>query len=210
LRFPSFAGFFWLLLFKILYNRIILIVYPIGPFNNPEFLRRQGLSIIKSKRETSMFKKILVCLDGSKLAEEILPYAVEQARRFESELVLFRAYSESPTISLAMPGMPGVPIDTKRLEKQLLEDEREVEAYLKSCAEKLQAQNPLKISYTGVLGSAGPSIVDYCAGQGIEMIAIATHGRSGPGKVVLGSVADYVIRHSGLPILLVRPSQEKR
>ena len=41
-----------------------------------------------------MFKKILVCLDGSELAEVILPYALEQAKRFGSELVLFRAFSD--------------------------------------------------------------------------------------------------------------------
>jgi nucleotide-binding universal stress UspA family protein len=156
-----------------------------------------------------MFKKILVCLDGSKLAEAILPYAIEQARRFDSELVLFRAIAEHSSISLALPGMPGVPIDTKRAERQLIEDEKEAEAYLKSLADKLQTETKLTITYDNVLGVAGPTIVAYCADQGIELIAIATHGRSGPGRVVLGSVADHVIRHSGIPILLIRPTGDK-
>ena len=55
-----------------------------------------------------MFKKILVCLDGSELAEKILPYAVEEAVHFDAELVLFRVFSESGLISLAVPGIPGV------------------------------------------------------------------------------------------------------
>jgi nucleotide-binding universal stress UspA family protein len=156
-----------------------------------------------------MYKKILVCLDGSKLAEAILPYATEQAKRFDSELVLFRASSERSSISLALPGMPGVPIDTKRAEKQLIEDEKEAETYLKSLAEKLQAETKLMVNYDQVLGVAGPAIVEYCADQDIELVAIATHGRSGPGRVVLGSVADYVIRHAGIPILLIRPAGEK-
>jgi nucleotide-binding universal stress UspA family protein len=152
-----------------------------------------------------MFKKILVCLDGSRLAEAILPYASEQARRFDSELVLFRALSERSSISLALPGMPGVPIDNKRVEKLLIEDKKEAETYLESLAERLRAETKLEVSYDQVLGVAGPAIVEYCEDQGVELIAIATHGRSGPGRVVLGSVADYVIRHAGIPILLIRP-----
>jgi nucleotide-binding universal stress UspA family protein len=153
-----------------------------------------------------MFKKILVCLDGSKLAEAILPYAVEQAKRFESELVLFRVFSEPPAISLALPGMPGVPVETKRGERRLVEDEKESEKYLKSLAEKLQAETGLTVNYDSLMGTAGPAIAEYSSDQEIELIAIATHGRTGPGRVVLGSVADYVIRHSGKPILLVRPT----
>ena len=153
-----------------------------------------------------MFKKILVCLDGSELAEVILPYALEQAKRFDSELVLFRAFSEPSVISLAMPGMPGLPMETERKEKHLIEDERIVETYLKSLADKLRSENNLMINYDKMQGAAGPSIVEYCGKQEIELIAIATHVRSEPSRVVLGSVADYVIRYSGTPILLIRPT----
>jgi nucleotide-binding universal stress UspA family protein len=152
-----------------------------------------------------MFKNILVCLDGSKLAEAILPYAVEQARCFGSELVLFRVISEPGTIGLAIPGMPGLPLETRGAEKHLIEDEREAEAYLQSIQDKLQSEEKLVVRFDKTLGAAGPSIVEYCEKNKIDLIAIATHGRSGPGRVVLGSVADYVIRHSTLPILLFRP-----
>ena len=153
-----------------------------------------------------MFKKILVCLDGSPLAEAILPYTIEQARHFAAELVLFRAVSESPAISLAMPGMPGVPIETRRGEKRLIEDEQAAETYLKSVAEKIQAETQLKVTYDTEFGVPGPAIIDYAGKNAIEMIAIATHGRSGPGRIVLGSVADHIIRHATIPILLIRPA----
>jgi nucleotide-binding universal stress UspA family protein len=156
-----------------------------------------------------MFKKILVCLDGSKLAEAILPYAVEQGRHFESELVLFKAYSETAAISLALPGMPGVPIESGRVEKNLIEDEKEAEKYLQSLAEKLQAETPLTVNYDSVLGVAGQAIVNYAAENAVELIALATHGRSGPGRIVLGSVADYVVRHTAIPVLLIRPVVSK-
>ncbi len=160
--------------------------------------------------EVYMFKKILVCLDGSNLAEQILPYVIEQARRFRSELVLFRVVSVSSPVSLAIPGMPGLPMETRAGEKHLAEEEKESETYLKSLAEKLQTEKKLKVSYDKVYGAAGPSIVEYSGKSGIELIAIATHGRSGPGRVILGSVADHIIRHASIPILLVRPTGEDK
>jgi len=156
-----------------------------------------------------MFNKILVCLDGSGLAEQIIPFAVEQARKFGSELVLFRTVPETAAISPAIPGMPGLPLETRGSTKQLIEDEEEAETYLKYEAEKIQAEERVPVSYGKTVGSAGRAIVEYCKKNDIELIAIATHGRSGLGRVLLGSVADYVIRHTDIPIMLIRPSGEK-
>jgi nucleotide-binding universal stress UspA family protein len=156
-----------------------------------------------------MFEKILVCLDGSELAEKVLPYAIEEATRFESELVLFRVVSEPYLIGLALPGMPGVPINAQNTEKRELEEEQEAKDYLKSTADKVLNERKLRMSYDSTIGTPGPAIIEYCEKQNINLIALATHGRSGPGRVILGSIADYVIRHSTLPILLIRPTREK-
>jgi nucleotide-binding universal stress UspA family protein len=156
-----------------------------------------------------MFKKVLVCLDGSEMAEKVLPYAAEEAQRFDSDLVLFRAISEPYLIGLALPGMPGVPINADVVENQEILEEKEAKSYLKSLADKLQVEKNLRVTYDTTIGPAGPAIVAYCEKQEIELIAIATHGRSGPGRVIIGSVADHVIRHSNLPILLIRPVKEK-
>jgi nucleotide-binding universal stress UspA family protein len=156
-----------------------------------------------------MFKRILVCLDGSELAEKVLPYAVEEALRFDSELVLFRVISEAYLISLALPGIPGTPINAVSTENRELEEEKIAREYLKSLAEKLQAEKNLQVSYDSAIGSAGTTIIEYCEKQKIELVALATHGRSGPGRVILGSVADHVIRHSSLPIMLIHPIKAK-
>ena len=95
------------------------------------------------------------------------------------------------------------------MEKHLIKDESEAETYLKSLADKLQAENSLMVNYYLVKGEAGPAIIEYCGEHEIELIAIATHVRSEPSRVMLGSVADYVIRHSGTPILLIRPTGGK-
>jgi nucleotide-binding universal stress UspA family protein len=152
-----------------------------------------------------MYKKILACLDGSDLAEKVLPYAIEEASHANSELVLFMAISEPYFFSLALPGMPSVPIDTSRTEKLVIQEEKEARGYLNTVADKMRAEKKLNVSFDTRQGTPGPTIVTYCEEQKIDLIAIATHGRTGPGRVVLGSVADYIIRHSGLPILLIRP-----
>jgi nucleotide-binding universal stress UspA family protein len=56
-----------------------------------------------------------------------------------------------------------------------------------------------------LLGSPGESIVSYADENGFGLIALVTHGRSGLGRLVFGSVADFIIRRSGLPILLIKP-----
>ena len=156
-----------------------------------------------------MFKKILVCLDGSELSEQILPYAEEQALHFISKLVLIRVYTEPGFIGLAVPGFPGIPIETQGMGKQIEREQQEAEQYLKTIAEKLLKQRGLTAECVTMLGVAGETIVKYAAENKVELITLATHGRSGPGRVVMGSVADYVLRHAHLPILLVRPEIKK-
>ncbi|MDD5700772.1 MAG: universal stress protein [Dehalococcoidales bacterium] len=64
--------------------------------------------------------------------------------------------------------------------------------------------------YDSVSGAAGPVIIEYYREHKVELIAIATHGRSGLGRAVSGSVADYVIKHSNIPILLIRPAGDDK
>ncbi len=99
-----------------------------------------------------MFGKILICLDGSDLAEKILPYAIEQAKRFDSEVALFRAIIDPAILSPAIPGMPGLPLG---VEKPLIKEKMEAETYLKSMADRLQSEEKLRVSYDSVLGAAG-------------------------------------------------------
>jgi nucleotide-binding universal stress UspA family protein len=156
-----------------------------------------------------MFNKTLVCLDGSALAEKVIPYAIDQAQHYGAQLVLYRVVHEPSLISLALPGMPAVPLGTSGMGRQIKEEEKEVESYLAALADRIQTENKVNVTYDSSLGDAGESIVEYADDNEIELIAIATHGRSGPGRAVLGSVADYVIRNTRLPILLIRPLIEK-
>jgi nucleotide-binding universal stress UspA family protein len=147
-----------------------------------------------------MFQKILVCLDGSKLAEQILPYAAEQAARFGSSLVLFQVVSLA---SIPAPtGIESVPVVVP--DNLLAEAEAAAKDYLDGLAPPLRERG-LKVQCVTVIGHPAESIVSYAEENRFDLVAIATHGRSGLRRLVFGSVADYVIRKSGLPILLIKP-----
>jgi len=147
-----------------------------------------------------MFKKILVCLDGSKLAEQVIPYAIDMAVAHKAKIVLFRVL---PLPVAMAPGAPAVPIESPMTP----EVEAEAKNYLLGIATPL-ADKGISTEVVVQQGSAaGKGIVDYASGNSVDLITIATHGRSGIGRAVFGSVADYVLRESGLPILLITPKE---
>ncbi len=155
-----------------------------------------------------MFKKILVCLDGSELAEQILPYAVAEALRFQGKLVLFKVVPEPVAYSPGIPGAGAAPIQTDAMlsdAKMALDEARE---YLEKIAAPFRKKG-IKVETVSILGRAGEAILSYAEENNVNLIAIATHGRRGLERGVFGSVADYVLRESGLPMLVIRPQERK-
>ncbi len=155
-----------------------------------------------------MFKKILVCLDGSHLAEQILPYATEQAKRFNSKIILLQVITDSAAITASMTptGDPLTMASQISIEKIETESE-EVKAYLSRIAQHMKDAG-LEVEPIAIFDPLpGPAIVDHASANKVDLITIATHGRSGLRRAVSGSVADHVLRESHLPILLIRPSE---
>jgi nucleotide-binding universal stress UspA family protein len=146
-----------------------------------------------------MFKNILVCLDGSKFAEQILPYAISMAQRFDGQLILLEV-TKAP--SAIVESSLGLYRATKV--EDILRSEVEASKYLESVAKKL-LKKKLEVKYTSLSGKPGEVIVDYAQKNRIGLIALTTHGRTGLQHVVFGSVAEFVLRNSGLPVLLKRP-----
>lgn len=155
-----------------------------------------------------MFESILVCLDGSDLAEQVLPYAMAQASHFNSEMILLEVVR--PSSSLVTPMAPGVaapaPVFTEEDADRVLREEKEAEEYLGRVAQRL-SKSGIAVEWAARYGDPGPAIVEYAAEENVDLIALATHGRGGLGRLVFGSVADYVLRESGLPILLITPRE---
>ena len=150
------------------------------------------------------FEKILVCLDGSHFAEQILPYITEQALCFGSRVVLLQVIARPPYIrSTARPYV------IRELMEEFQAEDKEARSYLDRIASSLRRQG-VDVEYVplqGTPGEAGKDILSYAEKNNVDLIAIATHGLSGLKRFLFGSVADFVLRESNLPILLIRPQE---
>jgi nucleotide-binding universal stress UspA family protein len=153
-----------------------------------------------------MFERIVVCLDGSSAAEAILPYVTGEALAHKSLVVLLRVVSlPELTIPIGIPGEPGIPMATEGAARRTRNEESEADAYLKDIAKPMRAKG-FKVERVVVPGLAGEAIIDYARENNCKLIAIATHGHGGVRRFVLGSTADYVLHHSPVPVLIVRPT----
>ena len=151
-----------------------------------------------------MFRRILVCLDGSGLSEQILQYASEEAIGGDREVVLLRAVSLSHSTTIAVPGVISSIPPSPPAPQQLAAEEEEAKEYLDAKAKALKKIG-IKTENVVLIGNPGEEIVDYAHKHKIDLIAIATHGRSGIKRMLFGSVTEYVIKNSKLPILLIKP-----
>lgn len=148
-----------------------------------------------------MYKKILVPLDGSELAESILPQVVPLAKCMDSEIVLLRIVA-LPASVYAAAADPRLAIDIR---DDLREDATD---YLNGIAAKLRAEG-IKSSVEIGMGVVAETIQDLAVGMHADLIAMSTHGRGGFARMMIGSVADQLVRNAHLPVLLIRPQSKK-
>ena len=134
----------------------------------------------ESVRGNLMYQKILVPLDGSKVAEGALPYVKELARRFGSNAVLLTACEPENCFG------------------------RPLRAYLESSVDELHSLG-IKASMETIEGEAAKVILDFAQGNDIDLIVVSTHGHGGASCIwPMGSIANKVLRRSHIPILLIR------
>ena len=155
-----------------------------------------------------MYKKILVPLDGSELAECVLPHVESITSGCGVQEVLFLRVVE-PLHWVVGPSYPPGGVDYGSGLSQ--EDIRRISSESRAAAEDYLSQVENRTNFVGVTvrsevinGEAGESIAEYATKNGVDLITIATHGRSGVSRWVWGSVADRVLRSSCLPVLMVR------
>ena len=151
--------------------------------------------------ELSLIRHILVPLDGSALSEAIMQHAVTFARLSGARMTLVEAVP--PVYAVSGTGeAPDVAPDVKAVESARNETAR----YLEHIAGGLRADN-IDVE-VGVLThwQAAHAIIDYASDHGVDLIAMATHGRGAWSRWVVGSVADKVLRGCQIPVLVLRPS----
>lgn len=151
-----------------------------------------------------MFEKILVCLDGSDAAEHTLSYITEETMKLNSKVILLRVIDlPESTLSVNIPGSPAVSVPTQRAIKRTIDEEKEANSYLKRKATALQKKK-IDVDYLVLSGRTGETIISYAQENNCTLIIIATRGRGGFKRFALGSTADFVVRHSTVPVLTVR------
>lgn len=147
-----------------------------------------------------MFKRILVPLDGSPVAEHALDTAADLAHRAGATLLL--AHADTPDNYIYVEGMPVIDDAGKPLHGT---HERE---YLRRMADHVHQTYTLSVE-TRVLDHASSSsadmLADFIAEANIDAVVMTTHGRGGLERLWLGSVADSLVRTTHVPILLLRP-----
>jgi nucleotide-binding universal stress UspA family protein len=143
-----------------------------------------------------MYKRILVPLDGSELAEIALPYSEELAEKLDSEIIL---------INVRAPGEdPENPEHKAYLSKMTATVDQNIRKFSNTPpGQKVKVESNI-IGSSGLLTHAAEEIVEYAEKENVSLIVIATHGRTGIRRWALGSTADKVIRVAKCPVLLIR------
>jgi nucleotide-binding universal stress UspA family protein len=145
-----------------------------------------------------MFKRILVPLDGSKRAEAILPHVEDLARRSDkAEVILLQVVEPVPaTINLAAP-IP--PLDPGVIDL-IYKDAR---GYLERVQQRLRGKG-IRAHVHVSLGPVVPTIIDVAVQQKVDLVALASHGRTGLASFFYGSVAAGVLHRTDRPLLIIR------
>jgi nucleotide-binding universal stress UspA family protein len=154
-----------------------------------------------------MYKRMLITLDGSPLAEEVVIQATELALQCESQVILLQVVV--PVRSVVAQTEFGTASFANYAEDFLKRTEEEAKAYLEWTAQPMRERG-LDVQCITVRGLAADEIIRCAQDYGADLIIMATHGRSGIGRIVLGSVADEVLRKSSLPLLLYKPGIQKK
>ena len=152
-----------------------------------------------------MFENMLVCLDGSMLAEQILPYAEVQALKFNSRVTL---------LQVVVTNVPEV-VQAGATYKQFTGAElrsremmQKAGVYLDNIAQTLRGKGIHVETVVLEAASIGDTILKYARDNRVDFIVMATHGRGGIRHVVMGSIAEHVMKTSALPILIIRPKNQ--
>jgi nucleotide-binding universal stress UspA family protein len=159
-----------------------------------------------------MYKKILVPLDGSELAECVLPHVEEVAKGCNTEEVILISVTEQVRGRTRAPeaqelyrasDKPGYHGAGSEVVVTLGKKEKQAQRYLGRIAKGMEAKG-FKVRTEVLLWPPAEAIALYAEHSGTDIIIMSSHGRSGPSRWAHGSVADKVLRASCVPVLMVR------
>jgi nucleotide-binding universal stress UspA family protein len=142
------------------------------------------------------FKKILCPVDFSKYSDYALDYAVELAQLFDGDLRLLHVVEVPFLPSYAMAGVPDLSIPIEQIEEGAQEGMQQLLAKVRGRWERTESEVRT--------GTAFVEIINYAREAEIDLIVIGTHGRSGLRHMIIGSVAEKIVRKAPCPVLTVK------
>ena len=161
------------------------------------------LLLVRAKAEAKAagelsLKSIVVPLDGSEVAESVLPTVLEMSKKLNIEIVLFRAFSVPYSVFGEVRQHFAI------VDELLGGIKAEAHDYLEKKTEELKKQGANKVSYVLRQGTSADQIISLGRKTPDNLIAMCTHGWSGAKGWALGSITETVVRHSGDPVLVMR------
>lgn len=145
-----------------------------------------------------MYSRIVIPLDGSELSETALETAIEFSRRFDAPLHVMRVVDSQ---SLEQLGGSAVSFNYSGLADILEAETDDAKEYIASLVSRLESDG-LTVTHDVRIGPVARGILSEL--QGGDLVVMASHGRTGIRRWVLGSVAEEVMRHADVPVLLVK------
>ena len=165
---------------------------------------RQGISGERAP------ERLIVPLDGSDEAEDVLPHVVTLASRMNIPVDLLQVtISEAEYYQAMSMGLRVLPPSLPSFRSFSDKVEGEANDYVSNVRRRLQQQGVGNVEARLVRGAPADCIVDLASSYDNSLVAMTTHGRSGVGRMILGSVAERVVRQSGGPVLLVRATNRE-
>lgn len=145
-----------------------------------------------------MYKKILVPLDGSPQAECVIPHLETIAKTGVKDIELI-----SVVEPIEIPTRGRIAINEDDLKQIALELRSDAHKYLDQVAKRLTRAG-IKVHPIILTGKPAESLIDYIGSNNVDLVIMATHGRSGITRLVWGSIAEKVVRSVDVPVLLVK------
>lgn len=152
-------------------------------------------------KKNFQIKKILVPTDFSEMSAQAFSYAEEIAKQYNAEIHLLNVLEKTPPILT----IRSLDLKTEKIQKTIEDDARKS---LKNFAERFG--DSVKVKQVLLRGNDFETITSYAKEKKIDLIVIATHGRTGLLHTLLGSVAEKVIRYSKCPVLVITPSKDAK
>jgi nucleotide-binding universal stress UspA family protein len=146
-----------------------------------------------------MFKKILCPLDFSEFSNEIVNYAVNIAGKYGSELHLLHVI---PNLNYYTP------YESFLTPENLVALESSIEKEVGKDFEKIIKKIDTPVKTITKSGAPFVEIIEYVKTESIDLVVMGTHGRSGIEHILIGSVAEKVVRKSPCPVLTIRPKNK--